>query len=818
MKFRIVFLFVLILACKEQKTNTDSVLTFFPQNAVAVVKINALSNFKSELKNSSILNKTHSAKLYENIVTKLDAINFLTPETTCSIAFYELGKDNFEFLFVSLKNLDFFDLDDVSSKTIETLTYENKTIQKYQVDSSDFFSIEVNNHIVVASSLMLLENSIRAGFDNQPAKDLQRLYNTTDPTKNVSLFLNFKNNSNLLSSTLRETSKSALNHFADWVSIDFTTNQNSLTLSGVTIANDSTKNFINLFKGTTPLVNGISAIAPKSADAILTYTFANYEVFAKNQKSYLDQVKNTDTIFNTIEEVGLVYLNSKKAVVLNSFGSEGLSETLTDLKGNTTEYQGSEVFEIKDKNWLSNNFNPLIQDFESNYGTIVSNSFLFASDKETLQSILANLKSGNTFNTSTTYTTAMTSLANEASVLFIANKKGAQYFLDNKFTNQISLDFKKIDLENHAFAGQLVADQGFYHTTALVSEVNKTIENNSVGPLFTVELDTDLGTNPQFVKNHRTNKQELIVQDADNFLYLISTEGKVLWKKQLEGKIRGKIHQVDLYKNGKLQLAFCTNNQFLVLDRNGDEVSSFNKKFEGGNLNPLAVFDYENTKNYRFVVTQGRKVFMYNSKADIVTGFTYTEANNPIIQAPKHFRIAKKDYLVFLLENNSMTIRHRAGQERLKISEKIDFSDNEVFLYKNKFSTTDKKGVLHQVDTDGKLTKTNFNLNQNHGMYATSKTLALMNENTLSIKGKKVELEIGVYTEPRIFYINDKIYVSVTDIQNQKIYLFDSQAKSISKFPVYGNSLIDLADMDGDKKLELVAKDQENSLVVYKMN
>ena len=93
-----------------------------------------------------------------------------------------------------------------------------------------------------------------------------------------------------------------------------------------------------------------------------------------------------------------------------------------------------------------------------------------------------------------------------------------------------------------------------------------------------------------------------------------------------------------------------------------------------------------------------------------------------------------------------------------------------------------------------------------------------MNDNILSIKGKKVELELGVYTKPKIFYIYDKIYVSVTDIQNQKIYLFDSQAEPIPNFPVFGSSLIDLIDMENDKKLELVAKDQENSLIVYKMN
>ena len=286
----------------------------------------------------------------------------------------------------------------------------------------------------------------------------------------------------------------------------------------------------------------------------------------------------------------------------------------------------------------------------------------------------------------------------------------------------------------------------------------------------------------------------------------------------MEGKIQGRIHQVDIYKNGKLQLAFCTNNQFLVLDRNGEEVAPFNKKFEGGNLNPLAVFDYENNRNYRFVVAQGKKVFMYNSAGDIVSGFTYTEAESPIISNPKHFRMGKKDYLVFQLENGELKILHRAGGNRITVNRTIAFSDNEVFLYKNKFSVTDKKGVLHQVDVKGKLAATKFNLGENHGMFATSKTLVFMDDNILNIKGKKVELELGVYTKPKIFYINDKIYVAVTDLQNQKLHLYDSQAKPIPNFPVYGNSVVDLIDMDNDKKLELVAKDQENSIIVYTLN
>ena len=75
-----------------------------------------------------------------------------------------------------------------------------------------------------------------------------------------------------------------------------------------------------------------------------------------------------------------------------------------------------------------------------------------------------------------------------------------------------------------------------------------------------------------------------------------------------------------------------------------------------------------------------------------------------------------------------------------------------------------------------------------------------------------------MYSKPKIFYIYDKIYVGVTDIQNQKVYLFDSQAVPISDFPVFGSSPIDLTDMKNDRKLEVVAQAQKNSIIVYQLN
>lgn len=806
---------IFIASCTKEVKTKDSLLEHLPPNPSLVLKITNLTNFKSELKNNSFLKTVEDLPNTKEVLEKVKGLDYLATDKTCVLALYEVGKGNFDYILAAKNDSGLFNVDSISNKTVETLTYQQTNFTKYTIDGLEIYSIQKNNDLLMSSSMLLMENIIRVS-DNSPVDPtLEKLYNASSLDKSATFFINPVGNASLLS--LKEE-KDDTPPFSSWVSLDFTANSDEVNLNGVAMAPDSTKNFINLFKGTSPLTNKTPLYAPLSAQAILSYTFDDYQVFAKNQNTYLDRVKKSDSLFNTVEEVGLIYLNNEKVVLLKSYGTESLYDYLDSRKMASQNYQGSEILELQDQKLVEEGFTPLVKNFESNFCTLLENSFLFSENKEALQTVISSHKSSSSFDNDQGFQTAKASLASESSMLFVSKSSGIDFFAEQKLSEEVVENIKDNDLKEQVFASQMVMDKGFGHFNILVSKIEKNQERNTVSPLFTLELNTDLATTPQFVKNHRTKQQEIVVQDQNNVLYLISTDGKVLWTKQLEGRIQGDIQQVDIYKNGKLQLAFCTNDQFLILDRNGDEVPPFNIDFEGGNLNPLAVFDYDGSRNYRFVVTQGRKVYMYNNQAKIVNGFTFKEAPSNILGAPKHFRVSNKDYLVFKQDNSTLRILHRVGSDRIKVPEKIDFSNNEVFLYKNKFSVTNKKGVLHQIDINGKLTATNFNLTPDHGFYATSNTLVFMDDNVLSIKGKKVELELGVYSKPKIFYIYDKIYVAVTDIQNHQIYLFDSQAEPIPGFPVFGSSLIDLTDMDNDRKLELVTKDQDNSLIVYKIN
>jgi hypothetical protein len=169
-------------------------------------------------------------------------------------------------------------------------------------------------------------------------------------------------------------------------------------------------------------------------------------------------------------------------------------------------------------------------------------------------------------------------------------------------------------------------------------------------------------------------------------------------------------------------------------------------------------------------------------------------------------------------QGKSMKILDRVGNSRVKSKENISFSNNGIFLYNNRFTTTTSKGDLIQIDQNGKSFSTNLNLDEKHFITCTSKTLVTLSENHLTIKSNSIDLDYGDYTAPEIFYINNKIYVTTTDLQAKKIYIFDSLGKPIANFPIYGNSAIALGNIDKDQNLEVVTKGDDKSIIIYKIN
>jgi hypothetical protein len=74
-----------------------------------------------------------------------------------------------------------------------------------------------------------------------------------------------------------------------------------------------------------------------------------------------------------------------------------------------------------------------------------------------------------------------------------------------------------------------------------------------------------------------------------------------------------------------------------------------------------------------------------------------------------------------------------------------------------------------------------------------------------------------LYTAPQILQIQDKTWVSVTDQQEKKLYVFDEFGNLLKGFPVYANSAVEYFSTDGSK-IQLMLRGEEDSILFYEIN
>jgi hypothetical protein len=783
--FFVLFL-LLIIGCDRSKTSTSKLSDFIPNNASVIVKINDLETFKNDFKNNDLLSRLSLIDPYGSITKQL--LDFDSIRTKESLLFcLNKNQDSLNFTLITKLTDSLF-----GHRPLDSITAHFKVIDSFFIASNS--------------------KSVLAKIQPHEHPEIQKLIETENVDRSFSFILN-QGQSKTLSKTFLNNDQTL---FSDQTFLDTAVRPDQIILNGITVSNDTLVHLVNVFKNNVPQENTIQHIVPGNAEGYLSFTYNNFQNLYDNLNSYRsiesDSIINSE-ILETLNEVGQIYYDNTDLIVLKSIDATATKEALREHQVILTSYRNVSIMEFSETSYFNEIFNPLIQVNEVSKYIALDDYFVFSNSEDALLNIIASYQNGTTMSKSDAFKKNMDELSDESSLQVVLNSERLHQLISELFKTELEI------INHEAYKNsvlQLVQDDGFAHINGIIRKHKQRAAINTINEEFNVTLDADIIMDPQFVINHRSKQKEIVVQDVNNTLYLISNTGKILWKKKLIGAILGKIEQVDLFRNDRLQLAFSTPFRVYVIDRNGNHVSPFPLKFGEEITQPLSVFDYDNNRQYRFLVTQDNDLLMYNRYGRFVKGFKYINRNS-IKTQPKHFRVGTKDYIVFGA-GNTLQIINRQGRTRIKVPEPIDFSGQQIFYYNTMFSTTTADGALAQVQLNGKLTKQALNLDSKHRIDATAKTLVTLSENILSIKKNKIELDFGDYTEPKIFYLNDKIYVSLTDLQSQKIYLFDSQSKQIPHFPVYGNSTIDLANIDADSNLEFVTKGESNGIVVYKKN
>jgi hypothetical protein len=350
-------------------------------------------------------------------------------------------------------------------------------------------------------------------------------------------------------------------------------------------------------------------------------------------------------------------------------------------------------------------------------------------------------------------------------------------------------------------------------------------------------LDTVAAIKPALVINHNTSEKEILVQDASNKIYLINSAGRILWKQPLDGPILGEVYQVDFYKNRKLQYLFNTKEKIHLIDRNGNFVERYPISLRAGATNPMALFDYDNSRDYRlFLAGEDRKIYVYDIEGNVVTGWRFGKTESTVSKPLQHFRVNDKDYILASDENRTY-ILDRRGRERIKLKERWIPSPRNLFTLdmnireeKPRWISTDTAGNVRCIYLDGSVsTLLKQQLSPDHffRMQDMDKDgipeFILTDDNELNVlqqDGKRLfsyRVRDRINHRPDIYKFSaSDIKIGITDYSRNRIYLINSDGSLYEGFPLEGSTRYSIGYFAGsDSRFNLIVGSSNSFLYNY---
>lgn len=213
---------------------------------------------------------------------------------------------------------------------------------------------------------------------------------------------------------------------------------------------------------------------------------------------------------------------------------------------------------------------------------------------------------------------------------------------------------------------QVTPDEGgTYQISACFSGNGRRQPSQGNTGLWSASVGAPIIRGPYLLTDHLSRTLQVLVQDAKNRISLISCTGKVIWQRELDGPIMGEVHQVDRYRNGKLQMLFNTEGKIHLIDRNGTDVEHFPIALTEKASAPLNVFDYDGKKEYRILLpTVEAHLLNFGLDGKAVQGWVPPTTPATCSVPVQHLRLSNKDYLILVDHNGGVSVLDRKGAQR----------------------------------------------------------------------------------------------------------------------------------------------------------
>ena len=319
--------------------------------------------------------------------------------------------------------------------------------------------------------------------------------------------------------------------------------------------------------------------------------------------------------------------------------------------------------------------------------------------------------------------------------------------------------------------------------------------------LWTFNADSLIQTKVHLFINHLTQENELCFQDESFNLYLINSTGNLLFKTKMNEAIQSEIFTVDIFKNGKLQLLFNTENYLHLIDRNGNEVQGFPVKTPSRVTSPLTVLDYDGNKDYRlFLACTDKRIYNFSLYGIKTEGFIPLKTEQIVTLPIYYVSVGASDYLITADVSGKIYAFSRKGVGRIDFKNKTieqlkhlyvlggNSLDNTKLIYVddknnllNKISLNDQKEAL-KIGDELSGFKTSFDLvnDDNQSDVLVYGNGALYGYDLFTSKLVEYFNELAVYDDVQLIHTSDTDWFLAYDKTGKKIDIINMSGKLAS--------------------------------------
>lgn len=851
-----------------------------PQNAALILKENNLNALYNKLSTTNIIweeliSNTETANKVNIRTNYLDSLLsgpfkslFLGKPVLSSL--HLSGANDYDFIFYIPLNDEIIvnnlmqKIKSVTRKSPEVRSYDGANIHTLPTNNNSKISMTVyRNTLAFSYSTALIEDVIRQlNAETSLINDdkFSKMISNSGQSEDGNLFVNNKYFSKIINQYINKAAKEYITNVEDytsWTELDINIKPNSVSFNGFSFSGDN--DWISLFKTQKPQDIDMLSIIPFNTAFIYHYGLSNSKTFFENKKlslkntnqffsfqKYLD--KQTEKYSIDLEEELLANIGNEVAFIITEsltddfsdnkfviFHTTDIDKTTADLlsissKVNETEFK---IIPFKDyqinKITLQNIFNNLLgkpfTDLEKHYYTIIDDYVIFGNSESGLKKLITNFITEKTLKNNANFNAFNDNLSSNSNI-FIYNNIARSVHLYKQFSLEkyIPVIDEKIDVfrKFEAISFQVNTEKNGMYYNNIHLKYNPVYKQETAS-LWELMLDTTTSSKPHLVLNHKTKAKEIFVQDDANKIYLISNIGKIIWTKQLQNPIIGDVHQIDIYKNNKLQLLFNTKSKIYLIDRNGNNVESYPVKLTNEASNGITPLDYNHNRNYRLLIgCIDNMVYNYDITGTKTKGWKYTIGNSSAKGKIWHFTIANKDYIVIPLKDGKVKVIQRNGKDRVNLEKKLAVSSNPIYL---KVGSDLSKTYLTTIDTLGNVSKLFLNdktalvlIDKKHEKIRFNffdfdnnklNDFVFNYENTVRIidTDKKElyenEFENPITHAPLFFKLSNKTTRLGVVTENQ-IYLINPQGEIESGFPLAGSTPFSIEDINNDNTSNLV--------------